>query len=90
MSKLKVKVIHSIPLHLGKGETVEAAEGESFSGCEWRYIDDTGVLVHQSEDQYGNPMAVLRDGLVTVIGLPNEYRMRKIERVRDKIATHFK
>lgn len=90
MSKLKVKVIHSIPLHLGKVETIEVGEGESDHGCEWRYIDDTGVLVYQSEDQYGNPMAALRDGLVSVIGLPNECRMRKIERVRDKIATHFK
>lgn len=86
----KLKVIHSIPLHLGKVETVEVSEGESFTGCEWRYIDDTGVLVHQSEDQFGNPIAALRDGLVTVIGLPNEYRMRKIERVRDKIGKHFK
>lgn len=90
MSKLKVKLIHSIPLHLGKVETIEVGEGEGFRGCEWRYIDDKEVLVHQSEEQYGNPMAALRDGLVTVIGLPDEFRMRKIELVRDKIATYCK
>ncbi|MBB1333934.1 hypothetical protein [Pseudoalteromonas sp. SR41-6] len=90
MTKLNEKVIHSIPLHLGKVETIEVGEDDGFSGCEWRYIDDKGVLVYQSEGEYGNAMAALRDGLVTVIGLPNEIRMREIERVRDKITAHFR
>lgn len=34
-------------------------------------------------------MAALRDGLVTVIGLPNDFTMRKINQVREIITTHF-
>lgn len=86
----QLKVIHSIPLHLGKVEAIEIDKGEDFKSCEWRYLDDEGVLVYQSKNQYGNPMAAMRDGLVTVIGLPNEFRMREIERVRDKITAHFR
>ena len=90
MPEFTVQVIQSIPLHLGKVEAIEKYEGGNFSGCEWRYLDDAGVLVYQSKYKYGNAMAALRDGLVTVIGLPNDFTMRKIERVRDKIAKHFK
>lgn len=86
----QLKVIHSISLHLGKVEAIEIEKGEEFKSCEWRYLDDEEVLVYQSKNQYGNPMAAIRDGLVTVIGLPNEFRMREIERVRDKITAHFR
>lgn len=77
-------------MNLGKVEAIEIDKGEEFKACEWRYLDDAGVVVYQSKNQYGNPMAAIRDGLVTVIGLPNEFRMREIERVRDKITAHFR
>lgn len=87
---LQLKVIHSIPLHLGRVEAIEIVKGEEFKTCEWRHLDDAGVVVYQSKNQYGNPTAALRDGLVTVIGLPTEFTMREIERVRDKITAHFR
>lgn len=89
MAELTVRVIHSIPLHLGKIETIEISESGNFKGCEWRYLDDKEILVHQSKNQYGNTMTALRDGLVTVIGLPNDFTMRNIEQVRDNITVNF-
>lgn len=89
MVELTVQIIHSIPLHIGKVEAIEVGEGETFKGCEWRYLDDEGLLIHQSSNNYGNPMAALRDGLVTVIGLPNDSTMRNIEKVHKIITAHF-
>lgn len=89
MAELTVQVIHSIPLHLGKIEAIEIGVGADFKGCEWRYLDDKVLLIHQSNNQYGNPIAALRDGLVTVIGLPNDSTMREVEQVREIITSYF-
>jgi len=86
----ELRVIHSISMHRGKVEAIEIYDGADLKVCEWRYLDDEGELIHQSEGQYGNTMAALRDGLVTVIGLPSEFTMCEIERVRDKITVHFR
>ena len=89
MSELIIQVIHPIPLNLGKVETIEISQGKDFKGSEWRYLDDKGVMVYQSKKQYGNTMAALRDGLVTIIGLPNDSTIRNIEQVRKIINAHF-
>jgi hypothetical protein len=83
----KLNLIHSIPLHFGKVEAIEIVKDMEY---EWRFRDDKGLLVYQSDNRYGNPMAALRDGLVTVIGLPSDFRMREIERVREEITAYFK
>lgn len=77
-------------MHLGKVESLEINVADNFVGCEWRYLDEKGQVIHESNNQYGNPMAALRDGLVAVIGLPNDSSMHKIAQARDIITAHFK
>lgn len=62
-------------------KTVTLEEG---SWYEWQFLHPNGNLIYQSQQQHGNPLAALKDGLVVVLGESTLERDHK-EAIRQEI-----
>lgn len=75
------RVVTNIPLNVGSIQVVELFRER----YEWTYVNEHQKVIYQSENNYGQSYSALRDGLITVIGEPDRFRMLQLQDARKTI-----